>query len=123
MDKQATTLPQHSGADFSIAATLQVLSAEGLTVPSSLRSTECLRHDPAHYAMFFSAIGLANGRRPRKPGEKGHKVRLLNDSSRFEPAVTAWTCVASSPERFSASRPAALPDGTPQPPILECPLA
>ncbi len=43
---------------------VQVLAREGLAVPRTCR-------EPGDYARFFQSLGLEEGRRPRKPGERG----------------------------------------------------
>ena len=46
--------------------TMQVLATVGLTVPRHLRASG--------YEAFFVKVGLVEGRRPRKAGEKGRQV-------------------------------------------------
>jgi hypothetical protein len=45
---------------------MQVLATMGLTLPRHLRASD--------YEPFFRRAGLVEGRRPRKPGEKGRQV-------------------------------------------------
>ena len=58
----------------------QVLAARGLAVPRECR-------EPDDYSAFFRALGLAECRRRRRPGERGLLVRALRTESKTQMAA------------------------------------